>query len=37
MLAIADDALAEKLMAARTEGTEKVLAKNKAIEEKFNR
>lgn len=37
MLAIEDDALAEKLMAARAEGTEKVLAKNKAIEEKFNR
>ncbi len=37
MLAIEDDALAEKLMAARAEGTEKVLAKNKATEEKFNR
>lgn len=37
MLAITDDALAEKLMAARTEGAEKVLAKNKAVEEKFNR
>ena len=37
MLAIEDAALAEKLMAARTQGTEKVLAKNKAIEEKFNR
>jgi phosphoribosylaminoimidazole carboxylase, catalytic subunit len=37
MLAIEDAALAEKLMAARAQGTEKVLAKNKAIEEKFNR
>lgn len=35
MLAIEDAALAEKLMAARTEGMEKVLAKNKAVEEKF--
>lgn len=36
MLAIEDAALAEKLDAARVSGREKVLAKNKAIEEKFN-
>jgi len=35
MLAIEDAALAEKLAAARAEGAAKVLAKNKAIEEKF--
>lgn len=35
MLAIEDAALAEKLMAARAEGMEKVLAKNKAVQEKF--
>lgn len=37
MLAIEDTALAEKLMAARAEGTEKVLIKNSAVEERFNR
>ncbi|MGF6375532.1 5-(carboxyamino)imidazole ribonucleotide mutase [Clostridiales Family XIII bacterium PM5-7] len=37
MLAIEDKALAEKLDAQRQQAAEKVLEKNKAIEEKFNR
>lgn len=36
MLAIEDASLAEKLAAVRAEGEKKVLAKNAAIEEKFN-
>ena len=36
MLAIEDKTLAEKLELSRKEGAEKVLAKNKAIEECFN-
>ena len=36
MLAIEDNALAEKLDNARKEGAEKVLQKNKAVEEKYN-
>ena len=36
ILAVQDAALAEKLAAARAEGTAKVLAKNKAIEETYN-
>ncbi len=36
MLAISDTELAEKLDNARKEGAEKVLAKNKAVEEKYN-
>ena len=36
MLAIEDTELAEKLAKSRAEGAEKVLAKNKAIEEKYN-
>ena len=36
MLAIEDAELAEKLAKSRAEGAEKVLAKNKAIEEKYN-
>ena len=36
MLALSDDALYEKLVAARKAGEEVVLQKNKAIEEKFN-
>ena len=36
MLAIEDLALAEKLDKARTDGSQKVLQKNKAIEERFN-
>ncbi len=36
ILAVADAALAEKLDAARAAAKETVLAKNKAIEEKFN-
>ena len=36
MLAIEDKTLAEKLELSRKEGAEKVLAKNKAIEERFN-
>ena len=36
ILALSDEALAEKLDAARAAGTEKVLAKNAAIEAKFN-
>ncbi len=36
ILATADDSLAEKLDAERAKASEKVLEKNKAIEEKFN-
>lgn len=36
MLAIEDLALAEKLDKSRTDGAQKVLEKNKAIEERFN-
>ena len=36
ILALSDDSLYEKLVAARVAGREKVLEKNKAIEEKFN-
>ena len=36
ILALSDDTLAEKLVAARRAGSEKVLEKNRAIEEKFN-
>lgn len=36
ILAVSDEALAEKLTAARAAGKEKVLAKNAAIEEKYN-
>lgn len=36
MLAISDTELAEKLDNARKEGSEKVLAKNKIVEEQFN-
>ena len=37
MLAIEDAALAEKLSAVRAESTAKVLARNRAIEQKYNR
>ena len=37
ILAVTDDALAEKLDAARRSGAEKVLAKNAAIEAKYNK
>lgn len=37
ILSLSDDALAEKLDAARARGREKVLRKNAAIEEKYNR
>ena len=37
MLAIADEELAEKLAAVRAESTAKVLARNRAIEQKYNR
>ena len=37
MLALSDDELTAKLMDARKKGTEKVLEKNKEIENKFNR
>ena len=37
MLALSDDVLYDKLVAARKAGEEKVLEKNKAIEEKFNK
>ena len=37
MLALADDDLYNKLVEARRAGEEKVLEKNKAIEEKFNK
>lgn len=36
ILALSDETLREKLIASRTSGREKVLEKNKAIEEKFN-
>lgn len=36
ILALSDEALAEKLVNARKAGEEKVLAKNREIEEKFN-
>ena len=36
ILAVSDEAVAEKLEALRREETEKVLAKNAAVEEKFN-
>lgn len=36
ILALSDDALAEKLVAARESARETVLAKNRAVEEKFN-
>ena len=36
MLAIEDEALANRLDAARAAGAEKVLAKNRAVEERFN-
>ena len=36
ILAVADDDLAEKLIAKRKKDTATVLEKNKAIEEKFN-
>ncbi len=36
MLSISDDTLAEKLNEARAKGEAKVLAANKAVEEKFN-
>ena len=36
ILAVTDEALAAKLNAARSAGAEKVLEKNKAIEEKYN-
>ena len=36
IIALTDSHLADKLVAARSEGREKVLAKNRAIEEKFN-
>ncbi len=36
ILALSDDTLAEKLVAARKAGSDKVLEKNRAIEEKFN-
>ena len=37
ILAVSDDELAEKLTAARAAATEKVLAANAKIEEKFNK
>ena len=36
ILAVSDETLREKLIALRKEGREKVLEKNKAIEEKYN-
>jgi phosphoribosylcarboxyaminoimidazole (NCAIR) mutase len=36
MLAISDDALAEKLEAYRKADTQKTLDKNSAVEEKYN-
>ena len=36
ILAVTDEALAEKLNDARNAGHDKVIAKNKAIEERFN-
>ena len=37
ILALSDDSLAEKLVTVREEAQESVLAKNKAVEEKYNR
>ncbi len=37
ILAVADASLAEKLDAARAAGRDKVLAKNRAVEEKYNK
>ena len=37
ILAVSDDEVAEKLSALRREETEKVLAKNAAVEEKYNK
>ena len=37
MLAITDEELAKKLSAVRAESTAKVLARNKAIEQKYNK
>ena len=37
ILAVSDDSLAEKLTAARAAATEKVLAANRRIEEKYNK
>jgi 5-(carboxyamino)imidazole ribonucleotide mutase len=37
ILALSDAALAEKLEAARAEGHDKVIEKNRAIEEKYNK
>lgn len=36
ILALSDDTLAEKLLAVREEGRQKVLEKNRALEEKYN-
>ena len=36
ILALSDESLAAKLEAARVEGMEKVLEKNRAVEEKYN-
>lgn len=36
ILAVSDEELSRKLKAARREATEKVLAKNKAVEDKYN-
>lgn len=36
ILALSDDVLADKLEAAREEGRQKVLEKNRAVEEKYN-
>ena len=36
ILALSDDTLAEKLLAVRVSGYEKVLEKNRAVEEKYN-
>ena len=36
ILALSDDTLADKLEAAREEGRQKVLEKNRAVEEKYN-
>ena len=36
ILAVSDEALSEKLVSARKEASEKVLEKNKAVEDKFN-
>lgn len=37
ILALSDDELAEKLLAVRAEGHDKVIEKNRAIEEKYNK